>query len=206
MADGAVKAARIRPQSSSLNVFWAASTLQTPGIGILAAIGHAAARLNPSRGISRGATGRHAAPARGRRDGLADIPHVPFARYRNQFRSRRETNEAGQEASRAFRRHVGVRGPRVRDRRSGQRELPRPGELRREHAELRQRHLRRLTAARRSPIPACTSRSASAARSSARKIRWPKTRSSSGSRMRAATTPITTSTRYSLGTASRRTR
>jgi hypothetical protein len=64
MADGAVKASRIRPQSSSLNVFWAASTLQTPGI--LAAIGYAAARLNPSRGISRGATGRHAAPARGR--------------------------------------------------------------------------------------------------------------------------------------------
>jgi hypothetical protein len=68
MADGAVKAARIRSQSSSLNVFWAASTLQTPGI--LAAIGHAAVRLNPSRGISRRATGRHAAPARGRRRGV----------------------------------------------------------------------------------------------------------------------------------------
>jgi hypothetical protein len=45
MADGAVKAARIKPQSSSLNVFWASSTLQTPGI--LAAIGHAAARAEP---------------------------------------------------------------------------------------------------------------------------------------------------------------
>ena len=56
MADGAVKAARIRPQSSSLNVFWAASTLQTPGIGILAAIGHAAARLNPSRGTQKSNT------------------------------------------------------------------------------------------------------------------------------------------------------
>jgi len=64
MADGVVKAVRVQPQSSSLNVFWASSTLQTPGI--LAAIGHAAARLNPGRGISRRATGWHAAPVRER--------------------------------------------------------------------------------------------------------------------------------------------
>jgi hypothetical protein len=64
MASGAVKAPRIQSQGSSLNVFWAASTLQTTSI--LAAIGHAATRLNPSRGISRRPTGRHAAPARGR--------------------------------------------------------------------------------------------------------------------------------------------
>ena len=62
MADGAIKAAQIRPQSSSLNVFWASSTLQTAGLR--AAIGHAAARLNSSRGISK--RGRHAAPARER--------------------------------------------------------------------------------------------------------------------------------------------
>src|SRR5579863_7044905 len=81
MADGVVKAVRVQPQSSSLNVFWASSTLQTPGI--LAAIGHAAARLNPGRGISRRATGRHAAPVRERsprrRLGLADIPYGAFA-------------------------------------------------------------------------------------------------------------------------------
>ena len=64
MADGAIKAAQIRPQSSSLNVFWASSTLQTAGLR--AAIGHAAARLNSSRGISKRASGRHAAPARER--------------------------------------------------------------------------------------------------------------------------------------------
>jgi len=58
MADGAVKAARIQPRSSSLNVFWSSSTLQTAGM--LAAIGHAAARLNPWRGLSRKASGRHA--------------------------------------------------------------------------------------------------------------------------------------------------
>lgn len=45
MADGAVKAAHIQPQSSSLNVFWGTTNLQTAGI--MAAIGHAAARLNP---------------------------------------------------------------------------------------------------------------------------------------------------------------
>ena len=64
MADGAIKAAQIRPQCSSLNVFWASSTL--PTAGIRSAIGHAAARLNASRGISKRAPGRHAAPARER--------------------------------------------------------------------------------------------------------------------------------------------
>ena len=62
MADGAVKAARIQPQSSSLNVFWSSSTLQTAGM--LAAIGHAAARLDPRHRLARKAPGRH---ARGRR-------------------------------------------------------------------------------------------------------------------------------------------
>jgi hypothetical protein len=60
MAGGAVKAARIQSQGSSLNVFWAASTL--PTTSILAAI----TRLNPSRRISKRPAGRHAAPARGR--------------------------------------------------------------------------------------------------------------------------------------------
>jgi hypothetical protein len=64
MSGDAVKAARIQSQSSSLNVFWAASSL--PTTSILAAIGQAAARLNPSRGISRRSAGRHAAPARSR--------------------------------------------------------------------------------------------------------------------------------------------
>lgn len=57
MADGAVKAARSQPQSSSLNVFWGTSNLQQAGF--LAAIGQAAARLNPRRGLSRKAAGRH---------------------------------------------------------------------------------------------------------------------------------------------------
>jgi hypothetical protein len=52
MANDAVEAARIRPQSSSLNVFWAASTLQTANA--LAVIRHTAARLNPNRGFSGG--------------------------------------------------------------------------------------------------------------------------------------------------------
>jgi|HubBroStandDraft_4_1064222.scaffolds.fasta_scaffold3035654_1 hypothetical protein len=64
MANDAVEAAQIRPQSSSLNVFWAASTLQTANA--LAVIRHTAARLNPNRGLSRRSPGRHAAPARRR--------------------------------------------------------------------------------------------------------------------------------------------
>jgi hypothetical protein len=64
MAGGEGKAARIQPQGSSLNVFWAASRLQTTSI--LAAIGHAVARLNPGRGISLRPAWRHAAPSRGR--------------------------------------------------------------------------------------------------------------------------------------------
>jgi hypothetical protein len=65
MANEAVEAARIRPPSSSANVFWAASTLQTAGA--LAVIRHTAARLNPGRGTSRKASGRHAAPAGNRK-------------------------------------------------------------------------------------------------------------------------------------------
>ena len=64
MASGAVKAARAQSQTSSLNVFWATSTLQRTSI--MAVIGHAAARLNPGRSISRRPAGRHAAPAAGR--------------------------------------------------------------------------------------------------------------------------------------------
>jgi hypothetical protein len=64
MADSAVKAARTQSQSSSLNVFWASSTL--PTTSIFTAIGHAAARLNPGRRISKRSGGRHAAPARDR--------------------------------------------------------------------------------------------------------------------------------------------
>ena len=64
MAGDAIKTARIQSRGSALNVFWATRTLQTTSI--LAAIGHAAARLNPSRGRSSRSAGRHAAPARGR--------------------------------------------------------------------------------------------------------------------------------------------
>jgi hypothetical protein len=72
MADGAVKAARIRPQSSSLNVFWAASTLQTPGI--LAAIGQAASldqlRCSQPHPLAAG-------PFCGGQPAAAGIPHGP---------------------------------------------------------------------------------------------------------------------------------
>jgi hypothetical protein len=64
MANDEVKAVQIRPQSSSLNVFWASSSLQTPSV--LFAIRHAAARLHPHFGAGRRAAARHAAPARGR--------------------------------------------------------------------------------------------------------------------------------------------
>lgn len=148
MADGAIKAAWIRPQSSSLNVFWASSTLRTPGI--LAAIGHAAARLNPSRGISRRATGRHAAPARERaprrRHGLADIPYVAFAdTYSIQIQIEKgKQMRQGKKILALIMAALASRGPGSRNQRGGgQRELPRPS-IRREHVELRQRHLRRL--------------------------------------------------------------
>jgi hypothetical protein len=64
MVSNGVKAAQIRPQSSSLNVFWASSSLQTPSV--LFAIRYAAARLHPGRAIGRRAAARHAAPVRSR--------------------------------------------------------------------------------------------------------------------------------------------
>jgi hypothetical protein len=64
MASSGIKAARVQSKSSSLNVFWAASTLQTPRV--LSAVKHATAWLNRSRGISTRPAGRHAAPARNR--------------------------------------------------------------------------------------------------------------------------------------------
>lgn len=58
------RTARIAPQGSSLNVFWAASPPQTTSI--LSDIRYVAARLHPGRVFSMRPAGRHAARARGR--------------------------------------------------------------------------------------------------------------------------------------------
>jgi hypothetical protein len=60
MTGSTVKGAQIQSPGSPLSGFWAASTQQAASI--LAGLGHAAARLNPGRAMSRRAPGRHAAP------------------------------------------------------------------------------------------------------------------------------------------------
>ena len=64
MASDGIKAAQVQSKSSSLNVFWAATTLQTPSV--VSVVRHATAWLNRSCGISRRPAGRHAAPTRNR--------------------------------------------------------------------------------------------------------------------------------------------
>ena len=59
MVSAGSKAVRIQPQSSSLNVFWAASPPQTASV--LADIRYMAARLNPGRVFPVRSAGRHAA-------------------------------------------------------------------------------------------------------------------------------------------------
>jgi hypothetical protein len=59
MVSAGSKAVRIQPQSSSLNVFWAASPPQTASV--LADIRYMAARLNPARVFPVRPAGRHAA-------------------------------------------------------------------------------------------------------------------------------------------------
>ena len=64
MVSAGSRAARIQPQGSSLNVFWAASPPQTASV--LSDIRGVAARLNPGRVFYIRPAGRHAARARGR--------------------------------------------------------------------------------------------------------------------------------------------
>jgi hypothetical protein len=60
MVGAGTRTARIAPQGSSLNVFWAASPPQTTTV--LADIRQMAARLNPGRVFTVRSAGRHAAP------------------------------------------------------------------------------------------------------------------------------------------------
>jgi hypothetical protein len=62
MIGAGTKAARIQPQGSSLNVFWAASPPQTATV--LSDIRYMAARLNPGRVFPMRSAGRHAARGR----------------------------------------------------------------------------------------------------------------------------------------------
>jgi hypothetical protein len=62
MVSAGSKAARIQPQGSSLNVFWAASPPQT--VTVLSDIKYVAAKLNPGRVFAMRSSGRHAARGR----------------------------------------------------------------------------------------------------------------------------------------------